>query len=146
MSVDSAVRSDAFGSAALSRARQAPLRFGAGVLALAAADVAIDPMSTHVPLCPLHSITGWWCPFCGSLRAVAELAHGHVGAALRDNAVLVAAMPVAVALWWAWVLRVRAGGTLRRSSRRTTAGVLMVLVMFAVVRNLPMITALRPAS
>ncbi|MFN2518733.1 MAG: DUF2752 domain-containing protein [Jatrophihabitantaceae bacterium] len=132
-------------SAALTRARQgAPLRFGAGVLALTAADVAIDPTKTHVPLCPLRSLTGLWCPFCGGLRAVADLARGQVGTALQDNALLVAAVPFAVVLWWTWVQRVRTGGAVPRLPRSVTAGVLMLLIAFAVVRNLPWFTALRP--
>jgi len=142
----SAVETDPSASAALTRARVAPLRFAAGALALAAADVAIDPTHTHVPLCPLRSLTGWWCPFCGGLRAVDELARGHVGLALRDNVLLVGALPVAIALWWVWVLRVRSGAIAPRWSRSATLGAAVLLVAFAVVRNLPFATALRPGS
>lgn len=121
-----------------------PGRYAAAALALVAAVVAVDPTHTHVPLCPLHSVTGWSCPFCGGLRAVDELARGHIGTALRDNALLVAAVPVLVALWWAWVLRVRSGGSPRRWSPALRVGVVVVVVGFAVVRNLPFASALRP--
>ena len=142
----SATRADPSASVALVRARGAPLRFAAGALALAGADVAIDPVHTHVPLCPLHSLTGWWCPFCGSLRAVDELARGHFGAALHDNLLLVSALPVALAFWWAWVLRARAGDGAPRRSPAAPLAVMLLLVAFAVVRNLPFAVALRPGS
>src|SRR5664279_5119316 len=137
----SATQADPSASVALARSRVAPLRFAAGALALVAVDVAIDPTHTHVPLCPLHSLTGWWCPFCGGLRAVAELGRGHVGTALRDNVLVVSALPVVLALRWMWVLRARSGGVSPRRSRTATVGVVVLLVAFAIVRNLPFAAA-----
>ena len=57
-------------------------------LALAGVGVlfAFDPAVTAwFPSCPLYALTGWLCPFCGSLRAGHALLHGHVGAALTLN-------------------------------------------------------------
>jgi hypothetical protein len=57
-------------------------------LALAAGGVlfAFDPAVTSwFPSCPLFALTGWLCPFCGSLRAFHALLHGHLGAALSFN-------------------------------------------------------------
>jgi len=57
-------------------------------LALAAAAVlyVFDPAVTGwFPSCPFFALTGWLCPFCGSLRAGHALLHGHVGAALTLN-------------------------------------------------------------
>ena len=55
-------------------------------LAAAALLFAFDPAVTDwFPSCPLFALTGWLCPFCGSLRAGHELLHGHVGAALTLN-------------------------------------------------------------
>ena len=58
----------------------------AGLLAVGAL-AARDP---HVHgtwgFCVFRSITGLPCPGCGGLRAVNDLAHGHLGAALASNA------------------------------------------------------------
>ena len=46
-------------------------------LAAAALLFAIDPAATWwLPSCPFYALTGWLCPFCGSLRAVHALLHG----------------------------------------------------------------------
>ena len=45
-----------------------------------------DPAETWwFPSCPLRALTGWLCPFCGSLRALHALLHGVRGAALTLN-------------------------------------------------------------
>jgi hypothetical protein len=51
---------------------------GLGVLVAAAALLfAFDPAVTWwFPACPIHALTGWLCPFCGSLRAVHALLQG----------------------------------------------------------------------
>lgn len=46
-------------------------------LAAAALLFAFEPATTWwLPSCPLHALTGWLCPLCGSLRAVHALLHG----------------------------------------------------------------------
>lgn len=131
-------------SGALTLVRTLPWRFAAGALALVGADVAVDPTHTHLPLCPLHSLTGWWCPFCGSLRAVNELARGHLGVALHDNVLLVTAVPVAGAMWLAWVAWGRSDG--RGQGRAVRIAVVALLVAFAIARNLPFAAMLRPGQ
>src|SRR6266404_4011355 len=38
------------------------------------------------PRCPFYALTHHYCPGCGATRAVAELLHGHVAAAVHFNA------------------------------------------------------------
>src|ERR1700682_2774579 len=46
-------------------------------LAAAALLFAFDPGTTWwFPSCPFRALTGWLCPFCGSLRALRALVHG----------------------------------------------------------------------
>jgi Protein of unknown function (DUF2752) len=118
----------------------------AGAVAIGVAGVvAFDPVHRHVPLCPFHAVTGWWCPFCGSLRAVDSLAHLQVTAALQDNLLLVAAVPLVVWWWLEAVAHSKAG----RPQRSVPVGALVALitlgVVFTVVRNLPTMSGLRPA-
>jgi hypothetical protein len=50
------------------------------------------------PRCPFYAVTGHLCPGCGATRAIAELLHGHVAAALHFNAAVTLLMPVL--LWY----------------------------------------------
>lgn len=124
--------------AELRRARRLPA-YAAVSLGAVVADVVFDPVHRHVPLCPLHAATGLSCPLCGSLRAVDEIAHGRVVAALHYNALLVA---TAVVLGLGFVAR-RDWLTGLRRSRVALVGALAVAVAFTVLRNAPWGAALR---
>jgi hypothetical protein len=88
----------------------------------------------HYPACPFRALTGMACPGCGSLRALHDLAHGHLVSALQHNAMLVTMLPLAAAAW----LRVITGNTGARTSPQWLgAAVLVVLAIWTVVRNLP---------
>lgn len=53
-----------------------------------------DPGNHAVyPPCPFHALTGLYCPGCGSLRALHQLLHGNIAAALRLNPLAVAVLP-----------------------------------------------------
>jgi hypothetical protein len=126
-------------------ARWSPARLAALLTLATAGDVALDPQHTHVPLCPFHSLTGMQCPFCGSLRAVDNLVRGHPLTALHDNLLLVAALPVLAVAWLDWVARRRTGRRARRWPRTATVWLVLLLVGYAVLRNLPSMAALRPS-
>jgi hypothetical protein len=65
-------------------------------LAALAPLAAFDPAVTWwFPSCPLHALTGWLCPLCGSLRAVHALLTGAPVAALAFNPLTV----VGLAAW-----------------------------------------------
>lgn len=46
--------------------------------------------------CPFHYITGFFCPGCGSQRAVHLLLHGDVVGAFRFNPLMVLTLPVLI--------------------------------------------------
>ena len=125
-------------------ATSAPLITAAAVLVATVGDVAFDPAHRHLPLCPFHAATGWWCPLCGGLRSAAALAHGRVSVALHDNLLFVAALPLLALYWLDWLSRSRTGQPPRRLSRSVRLSVVAVAVLFTVVRNLPWTRALRP--
>jgi hypothetical protein len=121
-----------------STSRQLPLWLGAlaalGLLAL----FFFDPSRYHFyPVCVFHQTTGLLCPGCGSLRALHQLLHGHVQAALRYNSLLVLSIPTA--------LSIAAVSAIRKSKAppnptRTWFWVVCFLVLglaFGVWRNLP---------
>jgi hypothetical protein len=131
-------------------ATRVPWALAAGTAAAFAADLAFDPARRHLPLCPFHALTGWWCPLCGGLRSAYSLAHGRLGAAVQDNALFAAAVPVLLVLWLAWVTggptqspRLRA---LRAAPGRRVLIALAITActLFTVLRNLPTMSGLRP--
>jgi hypothetical protein len=119
-----------------------------GVGLAVAAVAAVDPDRRDIPLCPLHAMTGLLCPLCGGLRAVNHLAHGHLGAALHSNVVVVLALPLGLALWLSGsrlISRppVAQPGSLLRAVATGVAALL--LIAFTVARNLPVGAQLRPS-
>jgi hypothetical protein len=132
------------------------LAAGLGILFL------FDPARhAFYPRCQFHAMTGLYCPGCGSLRALHQLLHGHIGAALRFNALLVMALPVAMGILVSRVLRMWAG---KNSNARQLTGAAAdgdvrapvvpiwvwvgfgSLIVFGIVRNLPFdcFSCLRP--
>jgi hypothetical protein len=107
---------------------------GAGVLFL------FDPNKYPIyPLCPLHQLTGWSCPGCGTLRAVHQLAHGNFAAAWQLNPLTVSLMPVGVwlglrELVWQFY-GVRWPGLVTRPAFGWA--LLAIALLFGIVRNLP---------
>lgn len=124
----------------------------AGALAATTATgfLYLDNPHTHQVFlpCPFRLITGWYCPFCGGLRMVHDLARGQLVAALHDDALALPLLLIAVAAWlnlvvgrWRGrpVVRVRRPGWL-------WPAVAVVLIAWTVLRNLPFgpFSALRP--
>ena len=80
------------------------LRIAMAGLVGAAAVWPVLPAHPHF-LCPLRTMTGIPCPFCGMTRACIAGIHGHVGASLAFNpaGILVLALAVALFLRPAWL-------------------------------------------
>lgn len=102
--------------------------------------------------CPFRSLTGWWCPGCGLTRATHHLIRGDIAQALRFNLFVVVVVATIATAWTAWFLA--AVGRSDRMVGRMVGRVLSppawlpvvavtTLVVFAVVRNLPGVPALR---
>jgi hypothetical protein len=45
------------------------------------------------PPCPFHFLTNYYCPGCGSLRALHQLFHGNIMGALDLNPLMVLSLP-----------------------------------------------------
>ena len=147
------------------RGYMSPLAVAGAALAALPVIYLVNPEKTHIPLCPLHAVTGLNCPFCGGTRAVYQLMYGRLVPALHDNLLLLLSLPLLVALWISW---------LRDSGRRQAArggpaapygaagaglaalgraanwrrwawwGLAGAAVIFGILRNLPGMAALRP--
>ena len=118
------------------------------VLALTAASLPValaclvlfcfDPGRYHFyPTCFLHKTTGLLCAGCGCLRAMHQLLHGHLAMAFRFNPLLVASLP-----FLAWF---GARQTVRKAMNQPASDIrprwlwllLVVLIGFTLMRNVP---------
>jgi hypothetical protein len=110
------------------------------VLSGAAILFRFDPAAHgFYPFCVFYRTTGLLCPGCGSLRAFHHLLHGEWVEAVRYNPLLVASSPL---LLWPGVrlVRITLGKQVRPIVIKPSwmwAG-LVVLVGFAILRNLPL--------
>ncbi len=121
----------------------------AGLLLATGALYLRDPhTSGSWGMCPTKFLTGVECPGCGGLRAVNDLAHLDFVAAVSSNLLVVMAIPVAVLLWLRWVRDAWAGspaGTRPRAlSTPVVTLILVSIVVFTVLRNLPVGAWLAP--
>ena len=127
--------------------RWPPVAATAAALGGSALVAAYDPaVPGRYGLCPFLAVTGWWCPLCGSLRAVHELAHTDVPAAASANLLLVLAVPVLIYAWAAWALpRFGVRGPPAPAIRRPVWwALLVVLLAFGLARNLAPFAWLAP--
>jgi hypothetical protein len=115
-----------------------------GMLAVSAVALitlhSIDPATSGVfPPCPVQYLTGWYCPGCGSLRALHQLLHGNLHAAWALNPLTVLLLPF-LAYGAASYTLFELGG--RRLPRLFLPAVWIralcaVIILFGIARNLP---------
>ena len=95
------------------------------------------------PRCLFHQTTGLLCPGCGSLRAMHQLLHGHLAAAVHLNALLVLSIPV---LCWvagrSFLRRLKGQSQMPNFHPAWLWAGLVVGVSFGILRNLPFAHAL----
>jgi hypothetical protein len=99
-----------------------------------------DPTKANFfPVCPLYAFTGFACPGCGLTRGFHALFHGDVITALDYNALIPFVAAGFVFLFVTLVsVAVRGKGLMRLSSSPPfLVGILVVLLTFGVLRNLP---------
>jgi hypothetical protein len=95
--------------------------------------------STLFPPCPLHYLTGWYCPGCGSLRAIHQLLQGNLQAAWAMNPLSMLLFPFLAYGLAREVISYLRG---RPSPQFSITGAWIralcaLIVLFGVVRNLP---------
>ncbi|MCG2420124.1 DUF2752 domain-containing protein [Aequorivita sp. F47161] len=99
-----------------------------------------NPASNFFIPCPFHYLTGFYCPGCGSQRAIHLLLHGDVFGAFRFNPLMVLTLPILIyglGLTLAnWIF-----GTQKRFmlfySKLFIFGYFGLAILFWILRNLP---------
>lgn len=119
---------------------RAPLGLATAALAGATVLHVRDPHSAgSYGLCPFHAVTGLWCPGCGGLRALHDLTHLDVVAAVSSNVLAVALVAVLAVAYLRWLPQRWQGVRARMIvlSPRSSQAVLVLLGVYTVVRNIP---------
>jgi len=118
--------------------RAVRLGFVAVVLGAFLALYFFNPTDTVVfPPCPFHFATGCHCPGCGSLRAIHNLLHGRMTAAMSQNPLMVISIPILGLMFikprWTYTPWV-------------PWAAMVVLITYGIIRNIPIwpLTLLAP--
>ena len=119
-------------------------RLLAGICAATGAAILMldffDPATSGLfPPCPLRYLTGWYCPGCGSLRALHQLLHGNLAAAWALNPLTVILLPFlayGIASYAAFEIR---GRHLPRYFLPAVSirALCAVIILFGIARNIP---------
>lgn len=94
-----------------------------------------------LPACPVRVYSGLFCPGCGATRSLHHLLHGDFAASLRFHPLLIAALIYVLVGWLSahfkerFTLATALNDTFYRN--RIIYGILAVLLIFTVARNLP---------
>lgn len=117
------------------------------VFVLCGIGYAVFVMTTGLAIpCPIHLITGLYCPACGVSRMCLALLQLDFAAAVRANVLLMALLPVfAVVMAASGVRYVRSGSaSLYRWQSVVVWSMIALLLVFGVLRNLPWFVYLAP--
>ena len=118
--------------------------FWAMLAALAVGTVMLrlfDPATSGIfPLCPVHSLTGWYCPGCGSLRAIHQLLHGELRAAWALNPLTMILLPFLTYGLASEALLALRGKPLPQPFLRANwiRALCAAILLFGIARNLPL--------
>ena len=100
-----------------------------------------DPATSGIfPPCPLRYLTGWYCPGCGSLRAIHQLLHANVRAAWAMNPLTVILLPFLMYGLSSFALfEIRGEGLPQPFLRGAWIRALCAaIILFGIARNLPL--------
>jgi Protein of unknown function (DUF2752) len=114
------------------------------VVALAAGGLSVvyllDPSSSELyPPCPFLALTGFYCPGCGTLRALHQLTLGHPVAALDLNPLMVLLLPFVAYFFASHAMLALTGRPLRKFFVRAELiwALLFVVLVYWLLRNIP---------
>lgn len=131
----------------LARRLRGPALLGVGAAAVIALAGIVDPNEPgHYPTCPFLATTGFYCPGCGTLRAVHALVRGDLSTALARNPAAVLALVVGTILWARAIgLELRGRSSTLPWPRWIQWALPIVVAGYWVLRNVPGWTWLSPA-
>jgi hypothetical protein len=111
------------------------------VSALALLYFFVDARYSNVfPRCPFFSITGLYCPGCGSQRALSSLLHGNILQVINLNVLIVTSIPFLMYSAYVTVLNVFRKEPVIQTlfySPLFVKVLLVAVILFWIFRNIP---------
>jgi hypothetical protein len=108
----------------------------AGLFALAGFLYVFDPADCNLfPPCPFYTITGLYCPGCGSQRALHDILHLDAAGAAANNLLVIPAILVIIYHILYQLIRPKHQNILYYNS--TPRIILGIIIIFWILRNLP---------
>lgn len=105
------------------------------VVALLLVYFFFDARKGGFPECPFHLLTGWYCPGCGSQRALSALLHGHVFEAMHNNILMILFLPL---LLYSAFLNLRYSQKMKLWYNPIFVKIILATVVcFWIIRNIP---------
>lgn len=96
---------------------------------------------THLTIpCPLHAMTGWYCPGCGITRAVLSVLNLDFVQAFRFNPLVFALIPMYAVYFVAYKKH------MLPLSKGIMTLMLIITLMFGILRNFPAFHILAPTA
>lgn len=101
----------------------------------------------YIP-CIFYKVTGWYCPGCGVTRMFHALLEGDFYRAFNSNEALFLLLPFFVIGFLVYIIRYIKTGTGKNSKAESffIYLVLVIVILFGIVRNLPQFGFLQPVS
>lgn len=141
--------SDMSGTQRMTRSDGSALGTSGWLLVASAGLVLVGNALIGVP-CGLRVAAGQHCALCGGTRAAGALLHGDVPGALRMNVVVTAGLLAAVVVAAAAMFDARTRASVDRALAWAigpgASRLIMGLLVWTVVRNLPAVEVLRPPT
>jgi hypothetical protein len=97
----------------------------------------IEPKNGNLPTCFFHQITRLYCPGCGVQRSFHALLHGHVSSAMGYNLLFVLCLPLIIYFILVYILGKKHSSSSFIYKPTFSLTVLILVISFWVLRNLP---------
>jgi len=114
--------------------------FAGGCLVAVGVLILFNPVdSPWFPPCPFRTLTGWYCPGCGSTRALYYLLHGRIDRAFGYNMLMVASLPFLLVNGVTRLFPGRIGRMFDEKALSPAAIVCLciLVLLYGVLRNVP---------
>lgn len=90
------------------------------------------------PECPFRTLTGLYCPGCGTLRALHALGNGHIGEAFGHNVLTVMFLPYMLFMWVIALIQLfRKRQIVMPKNRIVSWAIVWIVIIFFILRNIP---------
>jgi hypothetical protein len=106
-----------------------------GILALAVLLYFFNPAENLFPSCPFNTFTGFYCPGCGSQRALHNLLHLNLSGVASNNILVFPAL--LIILYHALYSIIKPKHTNILYLKSTPRIILIVILLFWILRNIP---------